>query len=258
VTVATADGGSTGVSGAMLLKTGDAGNGNTGSYTVTTGAATNGAGGAIQMTVGTGTTGTGGAMTLTAGNTSAANAAGGSLSITAGSSTTSGGVGGGVTIDAGAAVSGVENGNVTIGASDASAVTIGRTADDARILMNGLAEAYTFKVGRQDYSGVQNKHLKFDSENFTIPDLYPGSVYILDVYTPGSALGDIVQASFSKSLGNAYLTAQVNVDDYVRVAVHNPGYNTVVEQLEQGTFVITCASYAANPYAARFAVSAPS
>jgi hypothetical protein len=242
----------------MLLKTGDAGNGNTGSYTVTTGAATNGAGGAIQMTVGTGTTGTGGAMTFTAGNTSAANAAGGSLSITAGSSTTSGGVGGGVTIDAGAAVSGVENGNVTIGASDASAVTIGRTADDARILMNGLAEAYTFKVGRQDYSGVQNKHLKFDSENFTIPDLYPGSVYILDVYTPGSALGDIVQASFSKSLGNAYLTAQVNVDDYVRVAVHNPGYNTVVEQLEQGTFVITCASYAANPYAARFAVSAPS
>ena len=258
VTVATADGGTAGVSGAMVLKTGNAGNGNTGSYTVTTGAATSGAGGAIQMTVGSGTSGTGGAMTLTAGDTSAANAAGGALSISAGSSTTSGGVGGGVTIDAGAAVSGVENGNVTIGASDASAVTIGRTADDARILMNGLAEAYTFKVGRQDYSGVQNKHLMFDSENFTIPDLYPGSVYIMDVYTPGSALGDIVQASFTKSLGNAYLTAQVNVDDYVRVAVHNPGYNTVVEQPEQGTFVITCAAYAASPYAARFAVSTPS
>ena len=256
VTVATADGGTAGVSGAMVLKTGTTTSGNSGSYTVTTGAATSGAGGAIQMTVGSGTSGTGGAMTLTAGDTSAANAAGGALSISAGSSTTSGGVGGGVTIDAGAAVSGVENGNVTIGASDASAVTIGRTADDARILMNGLAEAYTFKVGRQDYSGVQNKHLMFDSENFTIPDLYPGSVYILDVYTPGSALGDIVQASFTKSLGNAYLTAQVNVDDYVRVAVHNPGYNTVVEQLQQGTFVITCTAYAASPYAARFAVSA--
>ena len=256
VTVATADGGSAGMSGNMVLKTGNADNGNTGSYTVTTGAATNGVAGGINMTVGTGDGGTGGAMTLTAGDTSAANAAGGSLDITAGSSTTSGGVGGGVTIDAGAAVSGVENGNVTIGASDASAVTIGRTADDARILMNGLAEAYTFKVGRQDYSGVQNKHLMFDSENFTIPDLYPGSVYILDVYTPGSALGDIVQASFSKSLGNAYLTAQVNVDDYVRVAVHNPGYNTVVEQFQQGTFVITCTAYAASPYAARFAVSA--
>ena len=258
VTVATANAGSEGESGAMVLKTGDADNGNTGSYTVTTGAATGGAAGAISMTVGTGNTGSGGDMTFTAGDTSAANAAGGALNIIAGSSTTSGGIGGSVTIDAGAAVFGVENGNITIGASDASAVTIGRTADDARILMNGLAEAYAFKVGRQDYSGVQNKHLKFDSENFTIPDLYPGSAYILDVYAPGSALGDIVQVSFSKSIGNAYLTAQVNVVDYVRVAVHNPGYNTVVERLEQGTFAIACIAYAASPYAARFAVSAPS
>jgi hypothetical protein len=258
VTVATAAGGTAGVSGNMLLKTGATTAGNTGSYTVTTGGAVGGVAGDISMTVGTSNGGAGGTMTLTAGSTSTVNAIGGALSITAGSSTTSGGFGGTVSIDAGAAVSGVENGNVTIGVSDASAVTIGRSADDARVLLNGLTEAHTFKVGRQDYSGVLSKHLKFDTVDFTVPDLYPGSVYVFDVYAPGAALGDVVQASFSKSLGNAYLTSNVNAVNSVRVSVHNPGYNAVVERLERGTFYVTCSGYATSPYASRFAVAAPS
>ena len=272
VLIQTSNSGTTGVSGNMALKTGTStvgvsGNmalttgastiGATGSFTVSTGTAAGGAGGAISMTVGSGDTGSGGAMTLAAGDSSALNAAGGAVSITGGSSTTSDGVGGGVSIDAGVAASGVENGNVTIGVTSASAVTIGAAADDKRILLNGLTEAHTLKVGRQDYSGVLNKHLKFDSAQFTPPDLYPGSVYVFDVYAPGAALGDVVQASFSRSLGNAFLTANVNEADKVRLAVHNPGYNTVTEQLEQGSFVVTCTGYAVSPYVARFAVPPP-
>ena len=81
----------------------------------------------------------------------------------------------------GSASSGIENGSVGDG----------NTGADARILLNGLVEAYTFKIGRQDYSGVKNKHLKFDTADFTVPDIYPSSAYIFDVYAPGAALGDV-------------------------------------------------------------------
>jgi hypothetical protein len=178
---------------------------------------------------------------------------GGEVRIAAGGSANS--TGGTVVIEAGESfTSGVENGNITLGVEHASVVDIGRHSDDARILLNGLVEAYTFKIGRQDYSGVKNKHLKFDTEAFTVPDMYPSSVYTFDVYAPGAALGDITQASFSKSLGNMFLTSQVNEADKVRVSVHNPGYSADVQTLPEGTFIVTCTSYAESPYVSRFAV----
>ena len=66
IDIVSADGGSTGVSGSVALRTGAATGANSGSLTLATGSSTGGAGGS-NISAGAGDTGTGGALSLTAG-----------------------------------------------------------------------------------------------------------------------------------------------------------------------------------------------
>ena len=229
------------VSGAMTLGTGTSTNGATGSISMSTGAATSGAGGSMTLTVGEGDTGNGGAMTLTAGKTTASGAIGGDVTVTAGQGDT----GGDLILDAGQGTSvGVAyTGNVTVGVDNAATVLVGRSANDGRVLLSGMVEAFTFKIGRQDHSGLIDKHLRVDTSAFTVPLLYPSSKYGFSVNVPGAALGDIVQVSFSSSIGELYLTAHASAADTVRVTVHNPGHNVEAEQLPEGVFTVVCTGY---------------
>jgi len=86
VDLETANAGSTGVSGAMSLSTGDATAGNSGVMSLTTGSAVGGTGGAITVSVGSSDTGVGGAVTVTAGSTTTGTGGdGGAVSLTSGS-----------------------------------------------------------------------------------------------------------------------------------------------------------------------------
>jgi len=195
----------------------------------------------MTLTVGEGDTGNGGAMTLTAGKTTASGAVGGDVTVTAGQGDT----GGDLILDAGQGTSvGVAyTGNVTVGVDNAATILVGRSANDGRVLLSGMVEAFTFKIGRQDHSGLIDKHLRVDTSAFTVPLLYPSSKYGFSVNVPGAALGDIVQVSFSSSIGELYLTAHASAADTVRVTVHNPGHNVEAEQLPEGVFTVVCTGY---------------
>ena len=195
----------------------------------------------MTLTVGEGDTGNGGAMTLTAGKTTASGAIGGDVTVTAGQGDT----GGDLILDAGQGTSvGVAyTGNVTVGVDNAATVLVGRSANDGRVLLSGMVEAFTFKIGRQDHSGLIDKHLRVDTSAFTVPLLYPSSKYGFSVNVPGAALGDIVQVSFSSRIGELYLTAHASAADTVRVTVHNPGHNVEAEQLPEGVFTVVCTGY---------------
>jgi hypothetical protein len=171
---------------------------------------------------------------------------GGDISVSAGSTFDGSSAGGSLTLEAGHAIGGLENGQVNIGVKHAATVDIGRHTDDGKVIANGLVEAFSFKVGRHKHSGVKTKHLKITTAPIEVPLLYPSATFSFDVYVPGAASEDVVQISFSKSLGRLYTTGHMLDDHRVRVTVHNPGHNVAVVQLPTGVFTVTCTSYNAD------------
>jgi hypothetical protein len=217
-------------SGDAALITADSGHGGTsGQLDITTGMSLGGTAGRVNIAVGSSFYGLGGDISVAAGSTFDGSSTGGSL-----------------TLEAGSAIGGVENGNINIGVKHAATVDIGRHTDDGKVIANGLVEAFSFKIGRHEHSGVKRKHLKVVTEPITVPLLYPSATFAFDVYVPKAASEDIVHVSFSKNLGRLYTTGHVLEDDKVRVTVHNPGHNVAVEQLPAGVFTITCTSYNAD------------
>jgi hypothetical protein len=124
--------------------------------------------------------------------------------------------------------------------------TLAAATLSGKFIANGRVEAFSLKVGQHKHSGVKRKHLKITTVPIEVPLLYPSAMFAFDVHFPGAAVEDIVQVSFSKSLGRLHTTGHMLDDDKVRVTVHNPGYNIAVVQLPTGVFTVTCTSYNAD------------
>jgi len=215
-------------SGAVSISTADAGSGGTsGAVMIATGSSPAGSSGDISMDVGPSFYGLGGSVRINAGSTFDSSSAGGSLSLEAGS----------------AVAGGASNGKIDVGIKHASSIELGRITNDALIRANGLVEMHTLKIGEHAHSGTMEKRLKVVTDSPGVQYLYPSAIFSFDVYLPGAAPEDLVQVSFDKAIGQMFVTGHVLQAHKVRVTVHNPGHNVVIEELPVGKFVVTCTGY---------------
>eukprot|EP00976_Prorocentrum_cordatum_P054024 1089510-Prorocentrum_minimum.AAC.2 len=209
----------------------------------------------------------GGALALAAGaggnSSSTVGGAGGAVSITAGAGATglddaSGGAGGDVTIEGGAGGVGGLSGSISLGL-ESEAVEIGRRDHSKTVTVNGNVLMHSLQVrthpprrvcefeivphvGSSDDAQVA-RHNSVVSSLIDPPEMLPTQTWFQDLAFPDAQLGDIVVASFSKSIGHCLMSATVVDTNTIRVVLFNTGVGDVAFDPEAGYLRISVWQY---------------
>ena len=239
-------------SGDIVVKSGESQLGS-GNIHIQTGKS--GSGGDITLVVGNSTQSDGGNVWVAGGNASAPSKGGGTVSIRSGGGSGGGALvlragmstddskrGGNVLIDSGRNTEGGPHGNIVIGPSSPT-IMVGPEQNFGTIHTNGLLKTHAVSIGRGENIAQVAAHRSFISATIRPSSISPSQVYSITLGVPGAKVGDVVSASYSKSLNGLMLSAAINSDNECTITLFNPGSGDSSVQLSPGKFRATVWQY---------------
>ena len=173
---------------------------------------------------------------------SGAGSGGGTLVLRAGESTDDTRRGGNVLIDSGRNTKGGPHGNIEIGPSSPT-IMVGPKQNSGTIHTNGLLKTHAVSIGRGENIAQVAAHRSFISATVSPSSISPSQVYSITLGVPGAKVGDVVSASYSKSLNGLMLSAAINSDNECTITLFNPGSGDSSVQLSPGNFRATVWQY---------------
>ena len=167
---------------------------------------------------------------------------GGDLKIRAGGSTDAFRPGGDVEISGGYNQKSGRHGNIIAGPTSPR-IVMGPSNNSGTIQTHGLLKTHVVSIGGGNDIAHISAHKSFISATVSPGSILPSQIYSITLSVPGTKVGDVVSASYSRSLDGLMMSAAINSDNECTITLFNPGSGDASVTLNPGKIRATVWQY---------------